>query len=91
MNEYSCQLLNVLGILKLDKNWIFFYWNHFFEDFIIANGQGDQGLIPGWVIAKTQKWYLMLPYLIKQYYKVKIKDKVEQPRELSSTLPYAPV
>ena len=29
----------------------------------LANGPGDQGSIPGRVIPKTQKWYLMLPCL----------------------------
>ena len=30
---------------------------------VFANGLGDQGSIPGQVIPKTQKWYLMLPCL----------------------------
>ena len=30
---------------------------------VFANGPGDLGLIPGWVITKTQKWYLMPPCL----------------------------
>ena len=28
---------------------------------VFANGLRDQGSIPGWVIPKTQKWYLMQP------------------------------
>ena len=31
---------------------------------VFANGPGDQGSVPGWVIQKTQKWYLMPPRLI---------------------------
>ena len=30
---------------------------------VFANGPGDLGSIPGRVIPKTQKWYLMPPYL----------------------------
>ena len=30
---------------------------------VFANGLGDLGLIPGRVIPKTQKWYLMPPCL----------------------------
>ena len=28
---------------------------------VLANGPGDQGSIPGRVMPKTQKWYLMPP------------------------------
>ena len=30
---------------------------------VFANGPGNRGSIPGWVIPKTQKWYLMPPCL----------------------------
>ena len=30
---------------------------------VFTNGPGDRGSIPGQVIPKTQKWYLMPPYL----------------------------
>ena len=30
---------------------------------VFANGAGDLDLIPGRVIPRTQKWYLMPPYL----------------------------
>ena len=30
---------------------------------VFANGPGNQGSIPGQVIPKTQKWYLMPLYL----------------------------
>ena len=50
---------------------------------VFTNGPEDQGSIPGWGIPKTQKMVLNT-----QHYKVRIKDKVEQSRERSSTLPY---
>ena len=31
---------------------------------VFANGLGDQGSIPGRVISKLKKWYLILPCLI---------------------------
>ena len=37
-----------------------------------TNSPGDLGSIPGRVIPKTEKWYLMLPCL-EQHYKVRIK------------------
>ena len=50
---------------------------------VFANGLGDQGLIPGQIIPKTQKKkkkkkVLEANTLLNtQYYKVKIKGKVE--------------
>ena len=55
---------------------------------VFANGPGDQGGIPSWVIPKTQKMVLDAALLSTQYYKVKIKGKVEESRELSCALPY---
>ena len=43
---------------------------------------GDRGSIP-----KTQKMVLDAALLNTQHYKVRIKDKVEQSRERSGTLP----
>ena len=54
-------------------------------------GPGDQGSIPGRVIPKTQKMVLNSALLGTQLYKVRIKGKVEQSREWSSTLPYISV
>ena len=48
---------------------------------VFANGPGDLGSIPGWVIPKTQKMVLDASLLNTQYYKVRIKGKVEQSRE----------
>ena len=55
---------------------------------VFANGPGDQGSIPGWVIPKTQKMVLDAALLKIQLYKVRIKGKVEQSREWSRALPY---
>ena len=55
---------------------------------VFANGLGDWGSIPGQVIPKTQKMVLDATLLNTQHYKVRIKDKVEQSRELNSALPY---
>ena len=56
-----------------------------------ANGPGDLGSIPGCVIPKTLKMVLDTSLLNTQQYKVRIKGKVEQSRERSSTLPYTSV
>ena len=53
---------------------------------VFANGPGNWGSIPGRVIPKTQRWYLMPP-CSTQHYKVKIKGKVEQSREWSAPTP----
>ncbi len=54
---------------------------------VFANGLGDQGSIPGWVIPKIQKIVLDTSLINIQHYKVEIKGKVEQSRKRSSTLP----
>ena len=54
---------------------------------VFASGLGDRGSIPGRVIPKTQKMVLDATLLNTQHYKVRIKGKVEQSREWSSTLP----
>ena len=56
---------------------------------VSTSGPGDQGSIPGWVIPKTQKMVLVAALLGTQYYKVKIKGKVEQSREWRSALSYS--
>ena len=53
---------------------------------VFANGPGDLGSIR--VIPKTQKMVLDATLLNTQHYKVRIKGKVDQSRERSSTLPY---
>ena len=54
----------------------------------IYNGPGDLGSIPNQVIPMTQKIVLDGSLLSTQHYKVRIKGKVEQSREMSSALPY---
>ena len=54
---------------------------------VFTNGPGDQGSITGQVIPKTQKMVLDAALLNTQYYKVRIKGKMEQSREWSSALP----
>ena len=54
---------------------------------MFANGPGDHGSIPGWVIPKSQKLVLGAALLYTQHYKVQSKGKVEQSRERSSALP----
>ena len=58
---------------------------------VFANGLGDRGSIPGRVIPKTQKMVPDAALLNTQYYKVRIKGKVEQSREWSSALPFTSV
>ena len=58
---------------------------------VFANGPGDRGSIPGRVIPKTQKMELDAFLLNTQHYMVRIKGKVEQPREKSSALSYTSV
>ena len=53
---------------------------------VFANGRGDRGSIRGQVIQMTQKMVLDAALLNTQNYKVRIKGKVEQSREWSSTL-----
>ena len=64
---------------KLNKNY---------TKIVFANGPGDLGSIPGRVIRKTQKMVLDAALYNNQHYKIRIKGKVEQSREWSSTLPY---
>ena len=53
---------------------------------VFSNGLEDQGSIPDQVIPKTQKMVLDATLLNTQHYKVRIKGKVDQPREWSSAL-----
>ena len=58
---------------------------------VFANGPGDQVPIPGQVIPKTQKMVLDAALLSTQYYKIRIKDKMEQSKEWISTFTYISV
>ena len=55
---------------------------------VFAHDLGDLGSIPGRVIPKIFKMVLDTSLLNTQQYKVRIKGKVEQSRERSSTLLY---
>ena len=55
---------------------------------VFANGPGDRASIPGWVIPKTLKIVLDTSLLNTQYYKVRIKGKMERSRGRSTALPY---
>ena len=55
---------------------------------VLAYGLGNLGSIPGCVIPKTLKMVLDTYLINTQQYKVRIKGKVEQSGERSSTLPY---
>ena len=48
---------------------------------VFANGPRGRGSIPGRVIPKTQKMVLDAALLNTQYYKGRVKGKVEQSRE----------
>ena len=48
---------------------------------VFANSLGDWGSDPGQVIPKTQKMVLDGALLKTQHYRIRIKGKVEQPRE----------
>ena len=58
---------------------------------VLANGPGDRGSIPGQVIPKTQKMILDATLLNTKHYTARIKCKVEQSREWSSALSYTSV
>ena len=58
---------------------------------MFVNGLGDLSSIPGQVIPKTQKMIVDATLLNTQHYKVRIKGKVEQSREMNSALPYTSV
>ena len=58
---------------------------------VFDNGSRDLGSIPGCFIAKTLRMVLDTSLLNSQQYKVRIKGKVEQPRERSSALHYTSV
>ena len=58
---------------------------------VFTHGPGDQGSILGRIIPKTQKMVLDALLLNTQYYKVRIKGKMEQSRKRSSALNYTSV
>ena len=55
---------------------------------VFVNGPGDRASISGWVIPKTQKIVLDASLFNNQHHKIRIKGKLEQSEERSSTFPY---
>ena len=55
---------------------------------VFANGPGDRGSVPGYVIPKSLKMVLVTSLLNTQQYKVRTKGKVEHSKERNSALPY---
>ena len=53
---------------------------------VFTNGPGDLSSIPGRVKPKTQKMVLDTVLINTQHYKLRLKGKVDQSREWSSTL-----
>ena len=71
------------------KNISYIHWGLFgIMVRVFANGLGELRSIPGRVIPKTQKIILDASLLNTQHYKVRIKGKVKQSREMVSTLPF---
>ena len=58
---------------------------------VFAKGLGGLDPIPSRIIPKTQKIVLDAALHNTQYYKVRIKGKVDQSREWCNTLPYTSV
>ena len=61
--------------------------NDYRTNTLYANCSGDRGSIQGRIIPKTLKVVLDTSLLNTQHYKVRIKGKVQQSHERSSTLP----
>ena len=66
-------------------SWVYIYIGQVGR--VFANGPGDPGSISGRIIPKTLKMVLDTYLLNIQYYKQRIKGKVEQSREKSRALP----
>ena len=74
--QFGCLLQNyLLFAYTVSARW----------DLLIDNSRGS---IPGHVIPKTLKMVLVTNLINTQQYKVRIKGKVEQSRERSSTILY---
>ena len=77
----------IVGYLMLNLSYTY---NKFYIGIMVrvfANGPGDLGSIPGRVIPKTLKMVLDASLLNTQHYKLRVKGKVEKPRETSGDLP----
>ena len=81
------------GMLLWDiNNWRLFHaWAIGLMSSVFANGPGDVGSIPRWVIPKSQKMVLDAALFNTQHCKVRIKGNVEQSWEWSSAFSYTSV
>ena len=62
---------------------------HWLMSRVFSSGPGDRGSIQGRVIPKTQNMVFEAALLNTEYYKERIKGKVEQSRNYKSALPYS--
>ena len=83
--DYGCQLYFIYEYIYI---YIYIY-EYMYTCRVFTYNPWGLGSIPGWVIPKTQKIVLDATLLCNQHYKVRIKGKVEQSTEWSST-PLAP-
>ena len=89
---YRLELISQMWLFTNKSNNInCVYWFIGLAGRVFANGLGDMGSIPGCITPKTLKMVLDNSLLNTQHYKVRIKGKVEQPKERSSALPYTSV
>ena len=79
---YVCFQINTLAVSQINPPAIALMSR------VFVNGPGDWASIPRRVIPKTQKMVLDATLLNTQHYKIRIKSKVEQSKEWSSTFPY---
>ena len=89
--------LRKFSVKEIVYSYLFFTFNQHLLWFVmwlevvdqyVLNGPRDRSSILSQVIPKTQKKILDAPLLNTQYYKERIKGKVEQSRKRNSTLPY---
>ena len=81
----NCYLDLILPFDNPTIDWIVLYIGMMVR--VFANGPGDVGSIPGWVIPKTLKMVLDASLFNTQHYKLGIKGKVGQCWERSGAHP----
>ena len=79
-------------LLYIDsRNSIKSVWKHGLVGRVFANGPGDLGSIPGWVIPKTLKWYLIPPCLTLSNIRYVSRVKWSNPGKGVVPFPYTSV
>ena len=73
--------------IEIKKNYVILIRLIGLKGRAFASGPGNLGSIPGRVISKTFKMVLDTSLLNTQWYKARIKDKVEQSKKRSVPLP----